>query len=511
VKTFASVALLFALGASGAYFTQQQGFPHAEHENLFPLCEGCHLGVEAGDSAAFYPEPALCGRCHDGEQADRVDWRGPTREIDNVRFDHAHHAREVARDGEPLACESCHAEAGAEWMHVDKALAGNCLSCHAHEATEHFADAECSTCHVPLAQTAFAAERVLELPIPPSHQQDDFLAQGHGTLAEPEVAGCSTCHTRERCTSCHVNAASVATIAAIPPAPPTMSVPRWTASYPVPASHLSPSWTEKHGPSASVASCSTCHTREDCETCHRASQSRVVADLARRRDVEAPGVVGMVLVAPSSHAAPSFVRAHGTLAATSVSSCMMCHTPDSCAECHDRTALADVFPPYASGDAMSAGDATRREASASVADTVRRVRRFANRDSRFHPPTFLLRHSSSAYGRRLECANCHDVRVFCRDCHTQSGLSTAGGTGRLQGAFHDAEPAWLLRHARAARQGLESCTACHTQRDCLQCHSQLGAFRINPHGDGFDARRAQQRNAVICFACHLADPLEGRM
>ena len=185
------------------------------------------------------------------------------------------------------------------------------------------------------------------------------------------------------------------------------------------------------------------------------------------------------------------------LAATALTSCTNCHTREMCSECHDRAALADI----------AAADAPRAPAPTPVADTVERVRRAVDPETRFHPATFLLRHSTSAYGRRLECANCHDVRVFCRDCHIQGGLATTGGTGRLRTAFHDAEPLWLLRHARAARQGLESCTACHSQRDCLQCHSTIGAFRINPHGDGFDARRAQDRNPVICFACHLADPL----
>jgi hypothetical protein len=207
----------------------------------------------------------------------------------------------------------------------------------------------------------------------------------------------------------------------------------------------------------------------------------------------------MTLSAPLTHAAPGFARAHGTQAATNRSSCTTCHTRDSCALCHERTALADVRP---NGEPALA-------ASPALRDTVWRVSRAANPSARFHPPTFMLRHSSSAYSRRLECANCHDVRVFCRDCHTQSGLSTATASTRLRGSFHDAEPLWLLRHARAARQGLESCTACHSQRDCLQCHSQLGVFGVNPHGDGFDARRAQRRNGVICFACHLSDPLGG--
>jgi hypothetical protein len=284
----------------------------------------------------------------------------------------------------------------------------------------------------------------------------------------------------------------------MPAAAPALAIPSYAARYPTPASHRGAAWIENHGGEASVESCSTCHTRDSCETCHRASQPRIVEALPARRDGGGPGVVALTNRAPESHTSPDFARNHGTHAATTMSSCTTCHTRETCGACHERAAQSDA--------AESPAAAMR----APVADTLEGPQRTAGVTSRFHPATFMLRHSSSAYGRRLECANCHDVRVFCRDCHTQTGLSTAGGTGRLRSAFHDAEPLWLLRHARAARQGLESCTACHSQRDCLQCHSQLGAFRINPHGDGFDARRAAQRNAVICFACHIADPLGGR-
>lgn len=81
--------------------------------------------------------------------------------------------------------------------------------------------------------------------------------------------------------------------------------------------------------------------------------------------------------------------------------------------------------------------------------------------------------------------------------------------GRLGPGFHDAEPLWLLRHGQAARQALESCASCHGQNECMQCHSVLGAFKVNPHGPGFDARRAQKRNAAICLVCHITDPLAG--
>lgn len=168
---------------------------------------------------------------------------------------------------------------------------------------------------------------------------------------------------------------------------------------------------------------------------------------------------------PLSHASRFFDEQHAALAASQPGSCAACHERTFCSDCHESAST----PTY-------------------------------------HPRNFEAQHASAAYNRRLECSTCHEVRTFCRACHIQQGMETQG---RLNPGFHDAEPLWLLRHARAARQGLESCTTCHRQRDCMQCHTQIGAFKINPHGPDFDARRAYQRNSVICFACHVTDPMIG--
>jgi hypothetical protein len=190
----------------------------------------------------------------------------------------------------------------------------------------------------------------------------------------------------------------------------------------------------------------------------------VVLSLPAREETAAPGV-GTERQMPLSHASRFFEREHAAIAATGPQSCSTCHEKQFCTDCHEKP----IQPSY-------------------------------------HPRNFTAQHASAAYGRRLECSSCHEVRTFCRACHIQAGMQTEG---RLDPGFHDAEPLWLLRHARAARQGLESCTACHNQRDCLQCHSTLGAFRVNPHGPDFDARRAHKRNPTICFACHVNDPLGG--
>jgi predicted CXXCH cytochrome family protein len=438
-------------------------FPHELHVRLFPLCGGCHEGVETGDRANYYPPPQLCANCHDGVVQPVVEWDGPRQYLTNLIFEHTHHEAALLRvDGTTLECEQCHTPAGAARMTIQRANPELCLSCHAHEARDHFVDAACQTCHVSFVESDWPPARIAAMPLPADHHVPGFLLEGHGVQAIANTQKCAVCHTQERCTSCHVNVADVPQIAAIPAAPPGWSLPAYAAHYPVPPSHFSRDWLEHHGEPASRQQCAACHTRQDCTACHVEPVPAVVNALPSRGDVQAPGAVTLRQM-PLSHASRWFDREHAALAATQPGSCQACHAQKFCADCHDAPANAT-----------------------------------------YHPRNFAQQHSSQAYSRRMECSTCHEVRTFCRSCHIQQGM---GAQGRLNPGFHDAEPLWLLRHARAARQGLESCTSCHVQRDCMQCHTEIGAFQISPHGPNFDARRAQQRNPVICFACHVTDPL----
>lgn len=471
VGPLASLAVLLLVGAATppdgqAQESPSEAFPHAEHEGLFPFCTGCHREMAADQREQRFPEEELCARCHDGEELEREEWSVRPPEASNLEFRHADHPTDTVVDGERVDCATCHVDSDAGRMSVAPMSADRCLSCHEHRAERHYADADCQSCHRPLAETAFSRSRVEALPRPESHERADFLLQsGHGRLAEAGTAECSTCHTRERCTSCHVDAGTVAEIGRLPlVSNAELSLPAFEAEYPTPGSHESTDWITSHGNRASAAECSTCHTRESCTTCHRDEGPNAVTRLASAAEVVAPGV-SVSRNAPQSHASPWFAIDHGTAASASSSSCSTCHREESCTECHQ-----------------------------------------GQREPEYHPPNFLAQHSTEAYGSRLECANCHDNRAFCRECHSQLGMQSEG---RLQAGFHDAEPAWLFRHGQAARQSLETCTTCHTQRDCLQCHSELGAFQINPHGPDFDAEGVRSRNAQICRACHLSDPLGG--
>lgn len=161
------------------------------------------------------------------------------------------------------------------------------------------------------------------------------------------------------------------------------------------------------------------------------------------------------------HAA-DYARVHGTEASARQMDCTSCHVQKFCSDCH-------------------AGEGRRR----------------------FHPANFVQRHAPEAWGREQDCASCHNPEAFCRSCHASAGLVSSGG---LSSAYHTRQPGWLLQHGQAARQGLESCTTCHVQRDCMQCHSRSG-WNVSPHGPGFDAERMQRRAPGTCAMCHVGDPL----
>lgn len=157
----------------GAAATVQEPFPHDAHERLFPLCEGCHT-VETDDPADLYPDPALCGRCHDGDQAPTVTWSPPT---GAPEYRHPDHDRLA---GVALACQDCHAGGGAV------ALAEFPASCDACHGDHHTPSARCRVCHGPVVRA-----------------EHDHAAH----------AGCAECHgpewvadlefNRELCLVCH--------------------------------------------------------------------------------------------------------------------------------------------------------------------------------------------------------------------------------------------------------------------------------------------------------------------
>ncbi len=460
-------AALLALAASGVVASipvAEDEFPHARHRGLFPLCSGCHVGIEEGGNPnSWYPEPETCLSCHDGVRGDSVQWSAPTRVASNLAFVHAEHAGAVARAGDSAAtCQSCHRDpAGNFRMSVGRATPEACLSCHAHDADEHLADGrDCASCHVPLtAATGLSEERVEAIERPASHERPDFL-RAHAPASDLELASCATCHARESCERCHFNGRSLPAVSALGPDERVADLVAATPpEYPRPVSHDDPSWAWVHGAVATdaPATCANCHTRPSCETCHAGAPPSAITGLPTLASDDVRGIQvseRVSMVHPAGYA-----KEHGAPAATSESTCASCHAESTCASCH--------------AGAASPG---------------------------FHVGNFLQSHGPEAYGNEVDCASCHNTEVFCRSCHAEVGLAAVGRAGT---AFHDARPLWLLGHGIAARQGLESCVTCHSQSYCMRCHAAVGSWRINPHGPDFDPVRAQDSpSKATCVLCH---------
>jgi hypothetical protein len=351
-------------------------------------------------------------------------------------------------------------------MRVQTAVVRSCLDCHGIR-TAHLEspDSACASCHVTLAQAArLSRAQVSRFPAPPSHKTPGFAGDVHGREARSGrtgvAASCATCHARDFCLECHVDAPEVPAIQALAPDPRSLA---HRAELRAPPSHEDPAFLRRHGKEVrrKAATCATCHTQESCLGCHTGSPAAVQVIPAA-----APGRGTGARVErerPVSHGL-DFSDTHADVAASRPQSCSSCHARPQCLSCH-RPDPADAPAGY-------------------------------------HPSGFLTSHPAAAYTRESSCADCHNQAQFCANCHLSSGLASTSGLGGA--GYHDAKQAFLLNHGQAARQNLESCVSCHSERDCLTCHSAQGGRRFNPHGPGFDPATLRRKNPSMCSACHGA-------
>jgi hypothetical protein len=465
----AVLAVMLLGGLVRAATQPRAGFPHAAHERLFPVCESCHAGVMGDGEGPRYPQPAMCVRCHDGERAARVSWQGAAPRQSMLNFTHALH--DSASSGATAAptCQSCHAlDANGRRMSVGPASPERCVACHAHRATAHLDDAVlCSRCHLPLADVrTLGASRIAAFPQPEWHSTPDFLSS-HGVMAAPADATCAVCHARETCERCHANADRLPLVQALRSDARVGALEAGrTPVYPTPDSHVQPRWRSEHGKDArrSITSCANCHTPPSCTRCHTGLSGRAAVAVQALPAAVAGAAQGVdpARIAGTVHGSDVKLE-HGALAASGRLDCAQCHAQSQCASCH------------------------------------------AAADSRaFHAPNFAERHAVDVFSGRGECQACHSTETFCRACHAKSGVAAKNMTA----SFHDGQPMWVLSHGQAARRGLEACASCHSQNDCVQCHSATGGWGVSPHGPGFSGR-GESRSAASCRLCHRSAPVRG--
>ncbi|MCU0620665.1 MAG: hypothetical protein MUC69_04085 [Gemmatimonadales bacterium] len=465
----AGVALL-----AGAGQALQDPFDHWQHRTLFLSCSTCHVGAKG--SGPLWPAAADCTSCHDGKVEKQVAWTPRTEPpVSNLRFAHDVHVRaftgekRISSDS-ATTCAQCHAEKGAAWMQVKRALVGNCIDCHQPGASHYDADPEqCATCHLPLTEARRLPEsRIAAWKAPSSHDDPAFQSK-HGELAGPVTVkgremtvspACATCHARDYCITCHVNAPEEPTIQALGLDARSLAIAAPTLE--VPATHKPVGFMTTHGrglDKAGAKQCSVCHTAESCQSCHLVPPAKV-----RLLPASGPGRAkgaSLERKRPANHGR-DFTDGHGSLADGAPQNCAGCHTLEQCIDCHRPNQAAEA---------------------------------------NYHPSDFLSRHPVAAYSNETTCADCHNPGQFCQSCHIQAGLRSNGRLGS-KGNYHDVIPTWGAAHGTAARQNLEACVSCHSERDCLACHSAVGGRRFNPHGPGFNAERLRQSNPQMCTACH---------
>jgi hypothetical protein len=372
-----------------------------------------------------------------------------------------------------VGCVQCHIRPDSGRVVVRRQVA-QCIGCHL-PGSEHLATTndKCGTCHVPLAEAkALSKETVGRFPVPPSHKTPGFgLGGGHSKLAQIRTGAgswsvapsCATCHARDFCIECHVNAPEVPAIQALGRDERSL-VHRFT--FGAPPSHTGAGWLGTHGRTAlrNPASCAACHDQASCAACHQGVPLPKPVSLMQQAGPERGAGARIVRHPPASHT-PYFRQQHAREANASPRTCATCHARTDCLTCH----RPDPAQPGGRGG--------------------------------FHPGGFLMRHPASAYARQTTCSDCHNYQQFCASCHAQAGLNARRGLGSSR--FHDAKAGFILGHGQAARQSLESCVSCHVERDCTACHGAVGrGFGFNPHGPGFDPARLRKRNPEMCIACH---------
>jgi len=223
-----------------------------------------------------------------------------------------------------------------------------------------------------------------------------------------------------------------------------------------------------------MGTCLSCHNGREapdaCTTCHlQGERGRLRTDLDHTWDALKPSG----RFRPDDHFQDQWLRHHEAAARLDEESCNACHTAQTCLDCHD-------------------GVAKVRE---------------------LHPADWVMTHGLEAMRTSLQCTACHDTQTFCRDCHAKAGVQPGSFPGRTSDPpgnleFHPA--GWGGRageipgpehHSHQARRSLESCTACHGQDDCLNCH-----VFVNPHprswAEAPEDFRYGQGDGEVCLTCH---------
>ena len=102
-------------------------------------------------------------------------------------------------------------------------------------------------------------------------------------------------------------------------------------------------------------------------------------------------------------------------------------------------------------------------------------------------------------------------RPMCIQCHEDTPMK---GTFKLYSSFNHT-PAFVKDHKFAANQDITTCSSCHSQASCSDCHAGKGVMSpalklaerpdlLSPHRGGYLAlhRVEGKVDPTSCFKCH---------
>jgi hypothetical protein len=119
-----------------------------------------------------------------------------------------------------------------------------------------------------------------------------------------------------------------------------------------------------------------------------------------------------------------------------------------------------------------------------------------------HRAGFRARHAEEAHADPGSCSSCH-TESACRDCHQRAELTSIDGE-----ALSPHPPGWVglalgeNEHGAAARRDPAACASCHGgagEQLCVDCHRE-GGVGGSIHPPGWSS--AQPKSALPCRLCH---------
>lgn len=214
---------------------------------------------------------------------------------------------------------------------------------------------------------------------------------------------------------------------------------------------------ECHNGNAAPSQCTTCHLTGDDGRIVKVWPEGNLAPSGRYRD--------------DDHRDPAWNYRHAA-AARDEAYCASCHAQNECLDCH-----AGVDKPQD-----------------------------------IHPGNWILLHARDAMTRPADCFGCHEGGVGCQKCHETTGVTQSAAVEGGRATTHKVHPrGWADfavgpdHHANAAISSIDSCVSCHTEQECIRCHSSR-TLRVNPHPPGFNGSFLRNRNDAVCRKCHDTIP-----